>query len=196
MFKKLALLSTLTLLAGCSTLPANYATAPSTAAPAGMTPAGTAPAGMPPAGNAPGISTASTASSPALSSTANGPHTVMHGVCSARLSQAQGYLRVLLATDSDIAKSCLSARPAAVCWGNLATTLMQQQRGLADLVQDSGSCPQLGSLHRLADAYFRAAGEVAQGCADTGAPRCLKGDAVQEASHRGQALRQAIGVAP
>lgn len=180
MFKKLALLSTLTLLDGCSTLPANYdAGLPSGPSATASAPAVPQPAAQPPANPA--------------AKTAPSPHT--DGVCSARLGQAQGYLRGLLATDSQLAKSCLSANPAAVCWGNLASTLVQQQRGLSDLVQDSGSCPQLGSLRQLADAYFRAAGEVAQGCADTGAPRCLEGDAVQEASHRGQALRQAIGVA-
>lgn len=189
MFKKLALLSTLTLLAGCSTLPANYHTSPAAATPAAATPAA-------------GASTASTASPPALSPSelasrpSAGAGVATHGVCSARLGQAQGYLRGLLATDSRLAKSCLSATPAAVCWENLASTVMQQQRGLLDLVQDSGSCPQLAFLRRSADAYFRAAGEVAQGCADTGTPRCLEGDAVQEASHRGQVLRRAIGVAP
>ncbi|MBU2762335.1 hypothetical protein [Acidithiobacillus caldus] len=184
MLKKLALLSTLTLLAGCSTLPANYHRSPAAAMPAA------------------GASTASTASPPALSPSelasrpsAKGAGMVTHGVCSARLGQAQGYLRGLLATDSRLAKSCLSATPAAVCWENLASTAMQQQRGLLDLVQDSGSCPQLAFLRRSADAYFRAAGAVAQGCADTGTPRCLEGKAVQEASHRGQVLRQAIGVA-
>ncbi|AEK57882.1 conserved hypothetical protein [Acidithiobacillus caldus SM-1] len=180
MFKKLALLSTLTLLAGCSTLPANYdASLPSGPSATASAPAVPQPAAQPPANPA--------------AKTAPSPHT--HRMCSARLGQAQGYLRGLLATDSRLAKSCLSAKPAAVCWENLAGTVMQQQRGLLDLVQDSGSCPQLGSLRRSADAYFRAAGAVAQGCADTGTPRCLEGDAVQEASHRGQVLRQAIGVA-